>query len=76
MDHGPANSSPLICVIRAEDNEIDRNANIAKSFTESHELRATAFQLRLDDQQIQIAIGASLTPGAGPEKDHRGVWSS
>jgi hypothetical protein len=43
VDHGPANPSPLICVIRAEDDEIDRNADIAEGFTESHELPAAAF---------------------------------
>src|ERR1700749_3357095 len=70
VDHGSANPSPLICVIGAENHEIDRNAEITESFTESHELCAAAFQVRLDDKQIQIAIGATLAPGAGAEKDH------
>src|SRR5205085_9886970 len=75
VDHGSANPSPLICVILAEDDEIDRNADIAEGFTESHELRPAAFQVRLDDEQIQIAVGATLAPSARTEKDHRGVWS-
>ena len=73
VDHGPANPSPLICVVRAEDDKIDRNADIAEGFTESHELRAAAFQIRLDDQQIQIAVGTTLAPRAGAEKNHGGV---
>src|SRR3954467_9233753 len=62
VDHGSANPSPLIRIIRAEDDEINRNADIAEGFTESHELRAAAFQVRLDDKQIQIAVGATLAP--------------
>jgi hypothetical protein len=76
VDHGSANPSPLIRVIGAENHEIDRNAEIAESFTESHELRAAAFHFGLDDKQIQIAIGATLAPGARAKKDHRGIWSS
>src|SRR3954462_13002083 len=75
VDHGPANTSPLICVIRAEDDEINRNADIAEGFTEPHELRAAAFQIRLDDEQIQIAVGATLAPSARAEKDHSCVRS-
>src|ERR1700746_2008983 len=75
VDHGSANPSPLIRVIRAKNHEIDRNAEIAESFTESHELRAAAFQVGLDDKQIQIAVGTTLAPGARAEKDDRGVWS-
>lgn len=73
MNHAPGDPSPLICVIRAEDNEIDRNTDIAESFTESHELRTATLEIRLDDKQIQIAVGATLTPGTRAEKDHRGV---
>src|SRR3954462_8779837 len=58
VDHGPANLSPLIHVIGAENYEIDRNTEIAEGFTKSHELRPAALQFRLDDQQIQIAVGA------------------
>src|SRR5689334_14041090 len=76
VDHGPTDPSPLICVVGAENYEIDRDAEIAESFTESHELRPAGFQFRLDDKQIQIAIGATVAPGARAEKDHRGVWSS
>src|ERR1044072_4674141 len=75
VDHGSTNSSPLIRVIGAENHEIDRNAEIAKSFTESHELCAATFQVGLDDKQIQIAIGATLAPCARSEKDHRGIWT-
>lgn len=42
VNHGPANPSPLICVIRAEDDEIDRNSDIAEGFTQPHELRTAA----------------------------------
>lgn len=75
MNHGPADPSPLICVISTENDEIDRNANVAEGFTESHELRAAAFQVRLDNEQIQITIGATLAPGTRAEKDHLGAWS-
>jgi hypothetical protein len=73
MDHGSAYPSPLICVIRTEDDEIDWNADIAEGFTESNELRAAAFQVRLDDEQIEITVGTTLAPSARAEKDHRGV---
>jgi hypothetical protein len=57
-----------------ENYEIDRDTEIAEGFTEAHELRAAAFQVGLDDQHFQIAIGATLASGTGSEEDHRGVW--
>jgi hypothetical protein len=73
VDHGSANPSPLICVLGTEDYEVNRNAKITEGFAKAHELRSATFHLGLYDEQIQIAVGASLAPGAGTKEDHLGV---
>src|SRR3954463_15339009 len=72
VDHASANLSPLVGVLGAEDDEIDRNAEITERFAESYELRSAALHLRLDDQQVQIAVGTCLSTCAGAEQDHLG----
>ena len=49
-DHGPANLSPLICVLGAQDYEINGNTEVAESFTQPHKLRSATLQLGLDDK--------------------------
>lgn len=73
VDHASANLGPLIRVLGAKDYEVDRNAEIAERFAESHELRSAALQLGLDDKQIQIAVGPTLASGPRAEQDHLGV---
>jgi hypothetical protein len=75
LTHASANLSPLVRVLGAEDYEVDPNAEIAESLAESHELRSAALQLRLDDEQIQIALGAAFAAGTRAEQDHLGVGS-
>lgn len=75
VDHGSANLGPLVRVLGAEDYEVDRNAEIAKGLAESHEFRAAAFQLRLDNEQIQVTVRTALAPGTRAEQDHLGIGS-
>ena len=53
--------------------QVNGNAEIAERLAESYELGAATLQLRLDDEQVQVAVGASLASGAGAEQDHLGV---
>lgn len=70
VDHAPGNPSPLVCVLGAENYEINRNSKITQSFTKPHELRSAALQLGLDDEQIQVAIGTTLASGARAKKNY------
>src|SRR4051794_38798139 len=70
VDHASANPGPLVCVLGAEDYEVNRDAEIAEGFAKSHELRSAALQLRLDDEQIQVAVGTTLASGARAKKDY------
>jgi hypothetical protein len=76
VDHASANLRPLICVLGTENYEVDRDAEIAESLAESYELRSTALQLRLNDKQIQVAVGTTLATGARAEEDHLGTRRS
>jgi len=73
VDHRSVNPRPLIRVLGAENYKVNRDAEIAESFAKSHKLCSAAFQLGLNDKQIQIAVRTSLTSGARAEKDHRGM---
>ena len=73
-DHASGNRSSLLRVLGTEDDEVNRDTEVTKSFAEPHELRPAALQLRLDNQQIEIAVGATLSSRSGSEQDHLGFW--
>ncbi len=73
IDHASANPGPLICILGTEDYEVDRDAKIAKSLTEPHELRSATLQPRLYNEQIQVAVRTALAARTGAEQDHLGV---
>ena len=73
VDHASTNPGPSVRVLGAENDEIDRDTEIAEGFAESYELRATAFQLRLDDEQIKVAVRTTLASSAGAKQDHLGI---
>lgn len=72
----PRTWGSLVRVLGAEDNEVDRNAEVAECFAESYELRSATLQLGLYNEEIQIAVGTPLASGAGAEQDHLGIGSS
>jgi hypothetical protein len=50
----PANGPPPLSVLGADHDQVDRDAHCAEGFPQPHELGATALQLGLDHQQIEI----------------------
>lgn len=65
--------APFLNMRGRYNDQVDRDAEIAEGEAKPHKLRSTALQLRLDDEQIQVAVRATLAASAGAEQDHLGV---
>lgn len=73
IEHRALEVAPFVDVGNRNDNEVDGNAHIAERLAEPDELGAAAFDLGLDDKEVQVAVGAAFTSGPRAEQDHPGI---
>jgi hypothetical protein len=73
MKEGAGYATPLVCLALAIDDQIDRDIESSKLPTEPSLLFPAAREVRLDDQQVQVAVRPSLAPCTRPEKNDVGV---
>lgn len=66
MHQRAGNGSPSLCMLGADNDQVDRNPHGAQRFTQPYELGATTLQLRLNHEQIEIRpwLGVSACMGA------------
>ena len=69
-------ATPLIRLAPAINDQIDRDIEPSKLPAEPPVLLSAAIEIRLDDQQVQVAIGPSLAPCARSKENDVSVRSS
>jgi hypothetical protein len=73
MHDGAWYATPFLGLAAAIDDQVNRHAEFAECVAQPHELGVAALDLRLDHEEIEIAVRASLSPGVGAKQDHLGV---
>lgn len=56
-------------------NQVNRDAEISESLAKPHELSPATLDLRLDDEQVQIAIGMRVASRARTKQNYLGTRS-
>jgi hypothetical protein len=61
MHHRSLHGPPVLCVALADDDYIERYSERTKRATETHHLGVTVVRVALYDEEIEIAVRASIT---------------
>lgn len=56
-------------MLRADHDQVDRDAHCAQRFPKPHELSAATLQIRLDHQQIEIGPRLGISSRMGAKED-------
>ena len=73
MDEAAAHVTPLLDTALACDDDVHRDQHVAQLPAQSHRLQGGVLDLRLDHEEVQVAVHASIAPAVRPEQDHAGV---
>ena len=76
MEKGAWHVAPLVCLTPAVDDQIDRDIEPSQLPAKPPILLPPAREVRLDDQQVQIAVRPSHAPCTRPEENDVGIGSS
>jgi hypothetical protein len=75
MNHAPAHIAPLLGFALADDDDVGEQAEPSQSPSQPDRLPRSIVDQRLDHQEVEIAVRASITPRVGAEQDHTCLWS-
>jgi len=70
------NGAPSLCMLGADNDQVDRNPHGAQRFTQPHELGATTLQLRLNHEQIEIRPRLGVSARMGAKEDYPRIGGS
>ena len=76
MDKTPAHLSPPVGIFAADDDDISRQAQIAQGAMKANRLLSLISDLRLHDQEVDIAVRSRISTSMGAEQNDLGVRSS
>src|SRR5580700_6206878 len=64
VHHRPLHAPPIIGVALAYDDDIERHPERPECSTETHHLSMPVLRVALNDQEVEVAVGARVTAGA------------
>jgi hypothetical protein len=70
----PVHAAPSLGFVRAYDHQIGKDIELAQLTPQAIGLLNDILNLRLDHQEIKIAVLAGLAPRMGTEQDHPRLW--
>lgn len=76
MDNAAPYLSPSVGVLAAHDDDIGRQAQIAQGAMKANRLLSLVSDLRLHDQEVDIAVRSRISTSVGAEQNDLGVRSS
>ena len=76
MEKRARHAAPLVRLALPIDDQVDGDIETSQLPAEAPVLLTATPEIRLDDQQIQIAVRSSLTPCPRPEENDLGVGGS
>jgi hypothetical protein len=82
VDKTAAHLTPVISVLAADDDDLCRHAQVAQGAMEAHRLLGLISDLRLDDEEVDIAVRIGLlstplhlVPNQSGRHNSDAVWS-
>jgi hypothetical protein len=70
MDDSAPHLTPTIGVVPADDDDISRHAQIAQGAMEAHRLLSLVIDLRLDDKEVNVAVGIGVSASVRAKQDY------
>ena len=76
MNETTAHLTPTVGVLATDDDDVSRHAQISEGAMEAHRLLGLVCNLRLDDENVDIAVRTGLSASVRAEQNHLGFRSS